>query len=692
MGPIGPMGPIRPLGLISPIGPISPIRNMAPATILNKLAQVRRRERLVCFVWGAARVFAVALLLLLLCCFADWLFDRWQDTPRSLLALFLLFQLVVGGGLTLLFVVLPMFTRLSDSTMATWVERTFPGFRHRLVTAVELNRAGARVRGMSPALIAAVTSEAEQKAAVTDFTRAVDARRLYWSAYVVFPVLFLVLLPVVIAPRTAGELLARELQLPIEITRSVRLELEDVSSLPPDNTVDRDEKREPHRNIHEPALCASGDRVALRFKVAGPVSTQTTGTIRIKPEDGPAEALPLAWEKDNFDGTATFVARVPASSMTFTYEARLDNDSWVGRQLGEQSPRKWLPPAARMREVGKVELESRPIVESQKAAILLPTYCGLRPDGTRFEEIRSADNKGEVVGLSGSTAIVRIATNKPLKRAWLELLGPSQPGEPEQVLSTREMTLESSGQEATGRFDLDWQRDENKPMPQPLAYRVLVWDTFGFANVARPRRGITQLPDEPPLVTLLPEDEDTAGAPVILNNRLLVGYRATSPAGLDSAFFCYRILRSREDPEAKFQKLPLTRYKASPDVGDFDLNRGLFEKILDKDYARNVEFHALVEKKNPGLVPDEREGGGREIFNLAPSLELKSGDRIEFYVEVLDKRPAHLAGQSETRVKEVVTREQFAVWAAAKLRESQQLSELEARQREVFDPSKPAPE
>ena len=62
------------------------------------------------------------------------------------------------------------------------------------------------------------------------------------------------------------------------------------------------------------------------------------------------------------------------------------------------------------------------------------------------------------------------------------------------------MTLD--GITATGRFDLD---------PGQTAYRIVMWDTFGFANRVIPRRGVAQLPDEPPLVTLLPEDDEIEG-------------------------------------------------------------------------------------------------------------------------------------------------------------------------------------
>jgi hypothetical protein len=633
---------------------------MASATILNKLAQVRHRERLVRFLWGVARVLAVTLALLAVCCFADWLIDRWYDTPRWLLTSFLVVQCGVLGSLTLVLIALPVFKPLSNSTVAQWVEQAFPEFRHRLITAVELNRSHAAIAGMSPVLIAAVTKEAEQKAAKTNFGLAVDSRRLRWSAFVIAPVLLFVLLLVALAPLTVGELLSRQLLLPVEITRSVRFALQDVTTLPPDNLLNRDEPRLPHHDLHEPAICASGDAVAVHFKAAGAGNKDLRGTLRIRPEGGSTEDHELVWESDTPDGKAIFVAVVPPSSVKFTYKA------WLGD--------------ARMRQEGQVEFEARPTVESQTARMILPAYCGLRSDGTRFEEEEQV--KGEVLGLSGSSSVVTIQASKPLKKATLELLGPSQGGAPEQVLSATNMTLDAGKQTASCRFNLD---------ARQTAYRILVWDQFGFANRVIPRRGIAQIPDEPPQVALLPEDDETEGAPVIYGKRLLVGYRTNSPAGLYAARFRYRIVHDRGESEREFQTLPLTEYNGSSDVGEFDLNRGLFAHIRDNDYQARVEFHALAERKKPGRVPDRREGGGRVIFETAKIPELKLGDRIEYYVEVLDTRPAHLEGRSEARIKEVVNAEQFAAWIKQKLREDQKLQELAARQGTVFDPQQPAP-
>ena len=173
---------------------------------------------------------------------------------------------------------------------------------------------------------------------------------------------------------------------------------------------------------------------------------------------------------------------------------------------------------------------------------------------------------------------------------------------------------------------------------------------------------------------------------------MLVGYRATSPAGLYGAQFRYRILHDRGESPKEFLTLPLTEYNGSSDVGDFDLTRGVFAKIRDNDYQAHVEFHAMAEQKNPGQVPDRREGGGRLIFETAKIPELRVGDRIEFYVEVLDARPKHLAGSSETRIKEIVNKDQFGQWVKQRLREDQKLTELKDRQGGLFDPQSPMPE
>ena len=55
-----------------------------PPILLAKLAQLRRRERLLRLVWGGARLLRLVLAVLVLACLVDWIFDLWDETPWGL--------------------------------------------------------------------------------------------------------------------------------------------------------------------------------------------------------------------------------------------------------------------------------------------------------------------------------------------------------------------------------------------------------------------------------------------------------------------------------------------------------------------------------------------------------------------------------------------------------------------------------
>jgi hypothetical protein len=105
-----------------------------------------------------------------------------------------------------------------------------------------------------------------------------------------------------------------------------------------------------------------------------------------------------------------------------------------------------------------------------------------------------------------------------------------------------------------------------------------------------------------------------------------------------------------------------------------------------------VPFHAFTARD--ALVPRTL-GGGRLEFQTSDLLGakgrkigLRPGDQIEFYVEVFNRNPDGLeavAGRSETRVKTLVTGDDFVRWMLDTLQEESRLRQLEARQRGVFD-------
>ncbi len=289
-------------------------------------------------------------------------------------------------------------------------------------------------------------------------------------------------------------------------------------------------------------------------------------------------------------------------------------------------------------------------------------------------------------------AVVLVKASKPLKKATLRVVRPVATRCPEQLLGIREMVLTDESGRWRGQFDLD---------AQQTAYRIVVWDQYGFASHVQPRRGITLLADEPPLVSLLPErfvpekyrysarpeEYEREGIPVVLGDSLRIAYRAQSAAGLSGAQLRYRINEAKD-----FAILPLTEYKSSADVGAFELERGIFEKIREDDRTVQVEFHAVdVKDSERDVVPPRREGGGRLHFQTAKIPGLKVGDKIEFFVEVLDSRPEHLLGRSEARIKDVVTPEQLVAWELARRQEAARLLDLKNRQSGLFEPPSGSP-
>src|SRR5205807_6575328 len=121
--------------------------------------------------------------------------------------------------------------------------------------------------------------------------------------------------------------------------------------------------------------------------------------------------------------------------------------------------------------------------------------------------------------------------------------------------------------------------------------------------------------------TARPEDYEAEGIPIILGKSIRIAYRARSAAGLHSARLRYRINEDRD-----FITLPLTEYKASPDVGAFELDRGIFEKVRVGVLTAQIECHAVeVKAEDRDRVPPRREGGGRLHLQTANIPALKVG-------------------------------------------------------------------
>jgi hypothetical protein len=276
---------------------------------------------------------------------------------------------------------------------------------------------------------------------------------------------------------------------------------------------------------------------------------------------------------------------------------------------------------------------------------------------------------------------------QPIARAQLELLMLSaMPDVPDAVVQRLDMAVDEDGREADARFEL---------RPDADGYRVNVIDRHGFHNLTPPRRTLTIVSDDPPTVSLLPEqfpeergilgdeDADVEGLPVSLGSGIRLAYACQDAYGLARARFVYRV------NEGIWHFLPLATARPSAEVGAFDRRHGAFESSGFRD---QVEFFAIPSSDPDRLLPGV-EGGGRFDFLTRAISGLQAGDQIEYFVEVFDRNPEpeREPGRSESRVKTVVTSAQFVDWVLQTLQQESQIRTLESSQREIFDGSPKRP-
>lgn len=606
-------------------------------TLIKQLRSWQRRERLYRLAWGGARWVALVVAVLTVACLTDWLIDRYVDTPFALRLLMTAGQLglfAAAGYWLLVRLKVP-----SLDTLAGRAEEEVPEFDHRLVTALQLNRSGAKTEGMSPLLIREVTDEAETLSARHRLASLADRSRLEWAAILAVPVLLAAGGFAAARPDLVSVLLARQCLLPVEVPRSVRL-------------------------VNQtPELWPSGDEVELRFEISGRVADDATGTVQVFPEGQPSETFPLTLAKRIDEEHAVFTATLPPSSLPLTFRARLAD--------------------GRTRQPGHVRFEPRPVVTEVNAWVLLPKYVDPKGE-SRYERFQP---QGEVLALPDSAVRVAVTTSKPVARATLVVLARDEAGQ-EHPARRVEMGRTADGLGAEAVFELP---------PRPLGYRVEVADEYGFANSHPPRRGINLAPNEPPRVNLLQEtlkgpqddgpldDYEVNGMPLGVGGQVQVAYAARSPLGLSRARVMYRV------NEGPWTPLPLKQVNADPAVvGRFLPELALFEK---SGFSDSVEFFPIP-AADPASEPDGLEAGGRYNFQTAaltkttPSgvAKLEVGDRVEFYVEAFDRNPApgRLPGRSESRIKTVVTQAQLQAWLDQHDQSRDKLRQIEERQRGVF--------
>ena len=678
--------------------------------LLRQLRRWRLRERLVRLAWGGARVAAVAAAVLGVACFADWLYDRAADVPLALRLLTTGGQVALAAGLAYLYLLRPWVRTPPVDDLAYQAEQAIPVFGHRLVTALQLNRPGARTDGMSRSLIAEVTREAGELAARERLTALVDYRPVGWAVLLLIPVASAWGGFVALRPELASALLRRQALMDVPIPRSVQLE-----------------------NV-TPEVWPAGAEVALRYRVTGRWSEGMTGTARVKPDGQPADDYALAFEKEADEGAAFFTATLPPASVPFTFTARLAD--------------------GRTRAPGRVEFEPPPQVNQLDAWQLLPAYLGGRsaqvdgkPVTVPYERFQP---RGEVVGaLPLSGVRVEAGFNKPVAKATLVVVerGDGNNEVDRERLQPADMAADRKGAEWTFATT-----------PRTVGYRIELADARGFVGPAPARRGVQMLPDRPPEVAFQRESTrnpdptafDAQGPLELYEWEFPVAWRPTgvpgegesgpvqviyttkSDLGVGRVNLAYRVIpkgeqgenvHPRDDPHGRvYTRLPLTRVAADPaKVGRFVPELGLFEKSFaglgraDRGKVQ-AEFYPFP-SANPAVEPGELEAGGRYNFQTAglrkplsdgTNVRLGVGDTIEIYVEVFDKYSTYLEGRKmpdgppvpvrpagytrEARRKTIVSEEE--AFALIRQRDEKnkklqdKLRDLAEDQRNIFQPGK----
>ncbi len=196
-----------------------------------------------------------------------------------------------------------------------------------------------------------------------------------------------------------------------------------------------------------------GEEGVLRFVVTGELpDPSAVGTVHLYPQGQGPIPLELCYEEPSI-----WSARVPALEAPFTYAA-------------------WLGPA-RLRTLGKMDYEPRPVVRSLRAAVVLPGKpSGPRPGGGPPEV---AQRSGDIEFRdAGSKARVLVISQIAIAAGFVSVRG-ERP---------RLVRLHPEKEHGKAEFDL---------LPGDQSYSVHVFSRYGFDNLNPPSHAIRKLPAAP---------------------------------------------------------------------------------------------------------------------------------------------------------------------------------------------------
>jgi len=338
---------------------------LPPSALLSqRLEGLRRRHVLVTTLTGLALTAVVGLELLALAMFLDW----WLELPWTLRLVSLFAQ---AGLLTFLLVnhvVIPLLRQPDEDELALMVEKGKPGFRSRLIAAVQLARPGAVPPSASTSLADALVEETAALARPVDFASIVPTERLkkFGALAVIVPVLALAGF---LAARETSTALLRRVFLSNELVpRKTRI-------LVPDGN----------------RIVGLGDAVRLEAFVQGIIPAQ--GRVELKYRSRRAQEFPLEQNRDN---RANFGRTLENVQDSFEYRFSL------GDGTSDRLNITAIP---------------RPTVLAMECEQEYPAYTGLK---------RANRSLGDLTLLAGSVLRLKATATKNLQTAGLKLVGMEQ--------------------------------------------------------------------------------------------------------------------------------------------------------------------------------------------------------------------------------------------------------------------------
>jgi hypothetical protein len=596
---------------------------MVPKSIRRLLGRLRARERMLELSRRVTRAVLCCAALLVFACLVDFVVDRRHETPRPLRVGLLAVQVtawVAAAGM----VALTLFRRRSDEELALHIEEKVPALGHRLISAVQLNRAGAKVEGMSPELIAAVTRQAEEQAGEVRVQQVCPGRPFRVAWLTVTGVLAGFALFTFLEPYLATALLTRVFLEDSDIPRNVELHAINGEVWP------------------------TGEEGVLRFVVTGEVPPRSAvGEVRLYFQEGPPVRLEMRHDED-----FVWSARVPALDVPFTYGA------WIGD--------------ARLRRPCLMRYEPRPVVQSLQATALLPVaLLGERPTGEPYEEPQRA---GDIdFRLPGSRARVRVTSQVPIAVGFVSIRGEKP----------RRVRLATVKEQATAEFDLlPGDRSYAVHLFNNYAFENVDPPRRSLRKLPLEPPEVALLPEQfwRPGDSGPPEDREVEGIPLLLGERFALAYACSARYGVSHAQIRYRVLPKGSGADEESGKLDRDSFLPLP------LGPARDGKHPASERARE-EFSTKPPASKDAL-PHTEGGGRYDFSSAGISdgkgglRDLKEGDRIQFYVEVFGRAdPDETPGRSAVREKEVVDVKAYLSWLQRKEDLKERTRDLEEQQR-----------